>query len=149
MFNIRDIDMEISEADEYLQNGQPDLAQAKYKLALSLLTDDISTLEKAGKFGAPIAGVALADVLDAIRGGLDHPMLDLIVGAFGGAFAGKKVIEMAKDNTLLPLMIRAYVGLGDAYSAGGDIRRARESYAAALKISPQDPLVLKRVAQVS
>jgi tetratricopeptide (TPR) repeat protein len=95
-----------------------------------------------------VAGIAVAELVDALRSGLDHPLLDAVVGGLLGAVVGKAAVQFYSE-AMKPLAVRAYNGLGDAYRQTGEISRARQSYAQALNLSPDDAGTLQRLASVA
>ena len=148
MISADDIKMELDEAEGYLAECNAELARAKFALALSLLAQNTQTAERIAKLGGPLAGITVAEVIDILQGGLDHPLLDALLGGIAGVLAGKAGAKLYSD-TLGPMATRAYNGLGSAYRALGNTEKARECFAAALKIAPQDQATLRNVAQVS
>lgn len=148
MISPRDIEMELSEAEESLASGNPDQARARFKLALTLLGQIAKTTERMGKIGGPLAGITTAEILDALNGGIDHPLIDAILGGIVGYVAGKKGAAVYQAS-LLPLWIRTYNGLGDVSHATGDDAEARRCYATALKASPDDPITRVKIAEVT
>ncbi len=148
MIKTSDIEMEIDEAEEYLNKGRPDQAKAKFDLALSLLAQIAKSADRLGKIGGPIAGMTIAELLDALQGGIDHPMLNIILGGVLGYAAGKKGSELYTDS-LSPLWVRVYNGIGDVSHQNGDDSQARKYYATALKAAPDDPITLQKIAEVT
>lgn len=148
MIKPQDIEMELEEAEGYLKTGRQDQARAKFNLALSLLVQLAKSADRVGKIGGPIAGMTVAELLDALQGGIDHPLLDVILGGILGYAAGKKGSALYTDS-LSPLWVRAYNGLGDVSHHSGDDSQARKYYATALKALPDDPITMRKIAEVT
>ena len=148
MIKPQDIEMELDEAEEYFNGGKIEQATSKYNLALSLLAQVAQSSDRIGKIGGPIAGITAAEMLDALQGGLNHPLLDVILGGILGYAAGKKGSEMYTES-LSPLWVRTYNGLGDIAHYSADDTKARKYYGTALAASPNDPITIQKLAEVT
>lgn len=148
MINPRDIEMQIDEAEEYLEAGQTQLARASFSMALSLLGQLAKQVAMAAKVGGPLVGVSVMEIVDALNDGLDHPLLNVVIGGLLGYFGGKKGSELF-NSSLAPLWIRAYNGMGDVCRADSDFAQARKYYATALEASPNDPITRAKLAEVN
>ncbi|NLH98788.1 MAG: hypothetical protein GX446_04765 [Chthonomonadales bacterium] len=144
----RDIELEIEEGERYLDDDQMDLARAKFRLALSLLGRMVNHARMAGKVGGPLAGVTLAEIVDALMGGVDHPLLNVILGGALGYAGGSKAAEVF-DAAMAPLWLRVYQGMGDVEHRTGNDAEARKYYGMALRFMPDDPVIMARMAAVT
>lgn len=148
MIKAADIEMELTEGERYLASGNLELARAKFKLAISLLARFLKGTEIAGKIGGPVAGITLAELVDALNDGLDHPILNVVIGGLVGYAAGTKGAAVVADS-LAPLWVRAHNGLGDVAHAEGQDSEARRHYGAALKAVPDAPITRQKLAVVT
>lgn len=148
MIRLEDIEMQLNESDEYLARGDTEQAKTSYKFALRLLAMHVDQIRLATGVGAPIVGITAAELIDAVFGGLDHPLFNLIIGIILGRTGGKQVAQIMEGN-LDQLWLRAYNGMGDACRADGDLEEARKYYESALKISPGDPIARQKLAEVT
>lgn len=89
MFSVESIEIELDEGNTYLSSGQPDMARAKFALAIALIAQNAKTSDRIGGIGGSIAGVTIGEGIDILCGGRDHPLLSGILGGIAGHFAGK------------------------------------------------------------
>ncbi len=149
MAAAEEIENAIRRGERFLADEQAELARNSFKLALEILTEHSRRAQRAGKIGGGGIGAAVVALLDALADGeVDHPILSPVLGLGLGVFAGRKVGELY-SGTLAPLRVRAYSGLGDSYRLGGDARKARENYAAALNLAPHHAPTLRRLAELA
>ncbi len=144
-FDTEDIEMGLEDAEEAKNSGRYANAKSQFKQVLAVLNQRDKDAGLIGKFGGPMAGITLVELVDFVRHGIDHPLLDAVFGGVGGYIAGTQLAKFYSDS-LTPMRVRAWRGLAETCFLLGQHTEARQAFAEALKAAPDDPVTRKKFA---